>query len=41
MAAILKKMAAILKRVFLTDDVGQKNGTWVFWNQHPQIDKIS
>ena len=34
-------MAAILKFKMAAEDVVEKNGTKFFWNQHPQIDKVS
>ena len=34
-------MAAILKLKMAAEDVVEKNGTKVFWIQHPQIDKVS
>ena len=34
-------MAAILKFKMAAEDVFEKNGTYNFWNQHPQIDKVS
>ena len=34
-------MAAILKFKMADEDVVEKNGTKVFWIQHPQIDKVS
>ena len=34
-------MAAILKFKMAAEDVVEKNGTKIFWNQHPQIDKVS
>ena len=33
-------MAAILKFKMAAEDVLEKNGTWYFWIQHPQIDKV-
>ena len=40
-AKIHFKMAAILKFKMADEDVVEKNGTKVFWIQHPQIDKVS
>ena len=40
MAAILENMAAILNCIFYVDDVIEKNGTWLFWNQHLKIYKV-
>ena len=34
-------MAAILKFKMAPEDMVEKNGTKVFWIQHPQIDKVS
>ena len=34
-------LAAILKFKMAAEDVVEKNGTKVFWIQHPQINKVS
>ena len=35
------KTAAIFNFKMVAEDVLGKNGTLNFWNQHPQIDKVS